>query len=339
MLRFVPLVVLSLTLASLLACSDLGSDDCVEGQARIDGVCHDTPTGGSGGARYEDPGPKTETTTLGCTSNVTPNVFIVGWDLTVDPGPILGGQAFGAIFRGLAVVDESLLDLSQILVPGGYKRTNVVELQATVHVRSGVTSGAMDVVLTREPVQRTCTYDNSGMTGSDAGPFPPCSQENENLDGSNEDCTGLGGVPDPENPCGQFATIPTSKECDPGRVCDSRGKAGPGSQCAQYGFCIIGDLEIPLEGAYEGYLAAGSGDVLFGWDDESTGAEIDQSSGPNGGTIILPPAVFDEPTGPNGFRIVIGTAPVAFECTMGVGTARLTPTPDTSLISFPIQTP
>jgi hypothetical protein len=197
----------------------------------------------------------------------------------------------------------------------------------------------MDVVLTREPVQRTCTYDNSGMTGPNAGPFPQCSQENENLDGSNEDCTGLGGVPDPENPCGQFATIPTSKECDPGRVCDSRGKAGPGSQCAQYGFCLIGDLEIPLEGAYEGYLAAGSGDVLFGWDDESTGAEIDQSSGPNGGSIILPPAIFDEPTGPNGLRIVVGTAPVAFECTMGVGTARLTPTPDTSLISFPIQTP
>jgi hypothetical protein len=49
--------------------------------------------------------------------------------------------------------------------------------------------------------------------------------------------------------------------------------------------------------------------------------------------------VFEEPLGPNGFRVLIsGTIPAAFECTMAVGTTRLTPTPNSDLISFEIQT-
>ena len=337
MLRFALLLWVSVSLVSLLACSDLGSASCPEGEALDDGGCI-ASSGGTGGDGLVDPPPQTKSITLGCTSSTAPPgmSFIVIWDLTVDPGPIVGGEAFGAVFRGLMVLDEILLDETLELVEGGYKRTNILELQATVHVRSGA-SEAMDVVLTNEPIQRTCTYDNSGNTGVDAGPFPPCAQENDNPeDGSNTDCTGLGGMPDPENPCGQFNDIPTSDECAPGGRCEDKGKTGPGSQCEFYEFCVDDRGALVLEGSVEGYVAAGSGNVLFGWDDESTGAVVDEA---NGGIWDLPPAVFEEPTGPNGFRVLLGgSVEAAFECTMGTGITRSRPTPPSDLISFPIQT-
>jgi hypothetical protein len=96
-----------------------------------------------------------------------------------------------------------------------------------------------------------------------------------------------------------------------------------------------------LEGTYEGFRANGSGNVIFGWDDQSTGAVIDETGGPNDGAWILPPAEFEQPAGPNSIRVLIdGVLPVAFECTMGTaGAARITPTPNSGLISFPIETP
>jgi len=328
MLRFALLLMTSLTLALLVGCSDLGST-------------LDTSNGGTGGdgGGLVNPGPKTKRIILGCTNSATSTVYVAGWDLTVDPGPILGGEAFGAVLRGLVVIDESLLDDSQTLGGDGYKRLNLLDLRASVHVRSGVTSEHEDMVLTNEPIQRTCTYDRSGDTGVDAGPFPTCTEESDNEDGSNDGCTGLEGMPLPENPCGQFVTIPTSNDCAPGGLCESRGKTGFGSQCDLSGFCVSGSLELVLEAEHESYLAAGSGTVLFGWDDESTGAELDTSGGPNDGTWILPLAGFGEP-GPNSFRVgIIGSDFfVAFECTMAEGTGQMRPTPDSALISFRIQT-
>lgn len=336
MFRFAVTLVMFLTLALLAACSDLGSDGCPDG-TEFCGM--DGSTGGVDGEMFVDRGPKTKTITLGCTNTGTDEVFIMSWDLTVDPGPIVGGEAFGALFHGLAVFDDDLLDLGQAQF-GGYKRSNMLELQATVLVRAGVTSEVREVVLKPEPIEQTCTYDNNGSNGPDAGPFSRCSKANDNPDGSNEDCTGFGGMADPANLCGEFTTLTTSSDCDPGGTCDDLGKTGPGSQCVQNGFCVSGPLKIVLEGEVEGYLAAGAGSVLFGWDDENTGAVIDESGGPNGGAYILPEAVFDAPSGPNAFRALIpGAVPLAFECTMAVGPpARLTPTPDTDLISFEIQT-
>jgi hypothetical protein len=288
-----------------------------------------------------DPEPQTETIRLGCTNNLTSDLSLVDWDLTVDPGPIVGGQAFGAVLSGLARFDEPLLDAAQGQVLGGYKKSRVFALQATVHVRSGVAAEAADVVLTQEPIQPTCKYDDQGNMGPDDGPFPTCSDAHDNPDGSNADCTGLGGVPNPENVCGQFVTvpIPTSNECGPGELCESKGKTGPGSQCALNGFCVSGPLEVELQATYEGYLAADSGAVLFGWDDQSTGAVVDQS-GANRGSWILPPVVLDEP-GPNSLRGTIGgSIEAALDCTMGEGTATvLWPTEDSRLVYFQIATP
>lgn len=335
-MRFALTLVMFLTLALLAACSDLGSDSCPDG-TEFCGV--DGSIGGADGARFADPAPKTKTITLGCTNSVAADVFIMSWDLTVDPGPIVGGEAFGALFHGLVVLDDDLLDLAQTSL-SGYKRSNLLELQATVLVRAGVTSETREVVLRPEPIQRTCTYDDSGSNGPEAGPFSTCSAANDNPDGSNENCTGLGGMPDPANLCGEFTTLTTSNDCDPGGTCDDLRKAGPMSQCAQNGFCVTGPLEIVLEGEVEGFQAEGAGSVLFGWDDENTGAVIDESGGANDGAYILPDAELEASLGPNAFRSLIArVGPIAFECTMAVGpSARLTPTPDADLISFEIQT-
>ncbi len=331
MLRLAFLLVLSLTLQALAGCSDVGStpDPSAGG------------TGGDGGEWFMDPPAQTGGLTLGCTNNLTSEIRIVRWDLTVDPGPIVAGRAFGAVLSGLMVFNEELLDEAQAFVPGGYKRSNLLGVQATVHVRSGVAADAMDVVLTNEPMQRSCTYDESGDIGPDAGPFSLCYEANDNPDGSNEDCTGLGGMPDPQNPCGQFITLRTSKQCGPGELCESKGKTGPGSQCDLNGFCVSDQLEVRLQAAHvQGYLAADSGAVLFGWDDESTGAYIDQSGGPNRETVILPPTIADDP-GPNSFRATIGAGILAaLDCTMAEGTrTALTRTPESELISFSIQQP
>ena len=324
MLRFALVLMVSLT----LACSDLGSADCSEGQTRVDGVCAPDPPGN---------GSKTEKLTVGCTNNVTTVVSVLEWELTVDPGPgpIVGGEPFAADLRGVAVFDDVFLDGALEALPG-LTRVDVLQLQGTVHVREGVTSEMRDVVLTSEPIPPTCTYDENGNAGIEAGTFPACSPDADHPDGSNPGCTGLEGMPVPQNPCGQFLTFPISSDCAPGGECDVLDK--PALQCAVSGFCVSGPLKVILQGSLEGYRAAPSGNVLFGWDDQSTGAVVDQMGGPNDGGWILPDAVFDEQPGPNSVRVRAAGLPVAIECTMGVGNENLLkPTPARALISFPIQ--
>jgi hypothetical protein len=207
-------------------------------------------------------------------------------------------------------------------------------------VRDGVTSEVDDVVLSPQAGGETCAFDGDGNAVARAGSeFPRCSPSNDLEDGSNSDCTGLRGAADPQNPCGQFFPIPVNHDCD---RCAELGK---GDKCVSFGFCITGDLEIPLEGPVGGYLAAGSGSVLFGWDDEGTDAIRDESTRPGDPMWLLPPPELEQETGPNGFRaragydIVDGGKPIAFECIMASGTPDLLrPTEDSSLVSFEIQT-
>lgn len=328
MLRMVLNLFVSTAVVLFGACSDLGSAGCPAGECS---------TGDDG---FEDPPPRTATIELACTADTGPDIFVLRWDLTIDPGPIVGGEAFGATFNGILRVDESALEQAQALVPGGYKRTNILELKATVHVRDGVTSETRDVVLTNEPVGETCAFDDNGNADPSAGPtFPSCSRTNDAEDGSNPACIGLGGAPDFRNPCGQFIPLPTTGDCD---ACAAIGK---GDQCNDKGFCIDGDAETAVTGRVEGYVATGSGSVLFGWDDQSTGATVDDTTRPGDPRLILPTPDFDAEAGPNSLRIRVGYnvadqgLPAAVECTMASGTpGLLRPTPDSELISFPIQT-
>ena len=224
------------TLSWVGGCSDLGSTVCDKGEVSVDGACMKPDIDD----RFADPPSRTKTLTLACTNDQTPDPSAAGWELTVDPGPIVGGEAFGAVFGGTLVVDESLLDESLALVPSGYTRVRIHDLRATVHVRSGIASANADVALRNQPIQTTCAYDKRGRDGPLADPqFPPCStaKDDENGSGSNADCTGLGGVPDPRNPCGQFVSLPFSTDCE---LCANEGKA---AQCADLGFCITDNFE------------------------------------------------------------------------------------------------
>jgi hypothetical protein len=320
----------------LFGCSDL--ENCPEGQVLVDDTC--VPCD-----EFCDPPPKTKTMSLACTNNTIVGGFsFLPWDLTVDPRPIVSGEPFAANFEALARFPIYFLNAAQGL-PGGVTRANLGDIQATVHVRRGAIDPT-DVTLTLAPIQRSCRYDNDGNY---IGPssFPTCSA-NDNQDGSNDDCTGLGGKPSPENPCGQFVDIPVSHDCARGGICESLGEDAL-RNCLRNGFCVTAPIVLALEGELDGYVAASAGHVLFGWDDASTGATIDQTSGPNDGTWYLPDAVFDEDPGPNGMRWTVGDLEIALECTMGVSSwgplgvdsrnNLSSPAPDHTLISFPIQQP
>ena len=352
------------SLALLLGCSDL---ECPEGQPRVDGKCQPADPG------MVDPPAKTKTMLLACKNYLESDddgpgesdddgsdFSLLPWELTVEPGPILSGSQFGATFSATAHFPEYFLNLAQTEVDGGVSRVNVIELQATVHVRGGATNEAgdvpEDVTLKLDPEHPwTCRYDGNGNAAGEE--FPSCAPENDKPDDSNDDCTGLGGAPDPENPCGRFVPIEVSDDCELDGACDTLGEQWlgvPSAQdlCDKNGFCVLGPLEVPLEGSLPGYVAADSGHVLFGWDDASTGAELDQTSGANDGIWILPEvteADFDQPAGPNAMRLIVGDQEIALECTMavsswshfGVGSRDegASPAPDHTLISFPIQDP
>jgi hypothetical protein len=318
---------LFLSLMLLFGCSDLG-----------------TPSNGGG-----DPPPTTKTISLACTNNapVNPGVgwSLLPWELTVDPRPIVSGEPFAATFAAVAHFPRYFLSAAQTALPGGATRANLSHVQATVHVRRGATN-AKDVTLRLADVQRSCRYDDSG---NDIGPgsFPPCSAP-DNPDGSNDDCTGLGGGSDPKNPCGQFVDLQISHDCDRGGPCESLGEDAL-FECLRNGFCVTAPVVVALEGELDGYVADSSGHVLFGWDDASTGAEILQDSGPDDGTWILPEAEYHTPPGPNGMRWTVRDFEIALECTMavhgwgpyGVDSRHNlpSPAPDHTLISFPIQQP
>ena len=341
-LRF--LLAISPMFMLLAACAQLGSDGA-------------GGTDGSSGA----PDEITKKILLGCRSSYDRTSHVeLPWELTVAPSRIESHESFFAKLSAVAVFDEATIDLGQEISPHGFKRVELVNLQATVYVRRGAKSvegdEGLSVVLTIDSDQgRTCTYDENGDTGPGAGPdFPPCSEENDNPDDeSNSDCTGLGGIRDPENPCRVFVPIPWSDDCEPGGVCLSLPKPTSEEQCERNDFCVTGPVTVDLEGDFQELTAAGSGSVLFGWDDreETTGATKRKEGGCNDGTWELPPASADfdaAELGPNAMRIVIaGVIPLALECTMGVPSRfedgvmscdpLMSPTPDHRLIAFPIQ--
>jgi hypothetical protein len=137
--------------------------------------------------------------------------------------------------------------------------------------------------------------------------------------------------------------VPLSTDCAAGGVCAGLGKLA--SQCAANGFCVTGGVPLPLAAATGTYSVDASGQMLFGWDDASTGATVNGD-----GTWALPAAVFANPAGPNGMRLNAGGLSIAMECTMGVDAGgpdgpvppvagEASPTPDANLIPFDIQVP
>jgi len=296
------------------ACVECNSDDQCAGSD----ICNNNSC--EGGAI--DPPEQNEIITLGCKNNITADVSILPFALSVDPTAISGGSEFEATLDGVAEFSEVFLDAAQGAVPGGVTRANLVDLQATVHVRSGAVGG--DVTLGPEPLPYVCALAPT-----------PCDPANDvaSVPGNrgNTDCVPTGFF----NACGRFVSVPTTTD---EAECAALDKTG---QWTSNGFCVTGGLPLPLDAASGTYLAEASGSVLFGWDDASTGATLNSD-----GTWALPGAVFTDPTGPNGIRVNASGLSVALECTMGVDAGgpdgvgvpdESSPTPDSLLISFDIQ--
>jgi len=279
--------------------------------------------------------PNSKVITVACADNATPDIGVLEWELSVIPKPINGGEPFSVTLAGVATFSEVYLDAAQPVFPGGVEEVNLVDIRVTVHVRSGA-FGA-DVNLSPEEIPYECEVSRALCDPANDLPSVPGTR-------GNTDCQ-------PENrlnPCGRFVRLPTSSDCAPDGTCAALSKTGPGSQCELNGYCITGDLPLPLQEATGQYVANVRGDVLFGWADESTGAVI-QESGPNEGTWILPTPIYDERLGPIAVRATVGGILVATECAMGVhskgplGVNSLdflsSPTPDSALLSFEIQNP
>ena len=280
--------------------------------------------GGSGGGT-----PVEKSITLGCTNNVTEDISILAWDLSVTPvGDVVADSAFDAELTGVAFFDEAFLDAAQAAIPGGITEAALVSIAATVHVRSGATGD--DVLLVDGlDVPYTCAIP----------PNPECDPANDtaSVPGArgNTDCVPTGLF----NPCNRLVSIPTSDDCAVGGVCDGLGKTGEGSQCETNGFCVTGPLPLPMNTASGSYTADATGPVLFGWDDENTGATLNGD-----GTYALPAAVFGNSPEPNGLRVSAGLG-IALQCTMAVDSGgpdgvdvpdQASPTPDSALLEIPI---
>lgn len=329
-------------------CADDGNQ-CTTAPACVDDSCRlqtNLPQGAlcnqNGGNRCDGNGncidvgdgpfPVTAELTLGCTQNLDSDVSIISFELTVAPESPVQGESFAADLSGVASIPEDLLDAVQWAIPGGVTRLNLIDLAATVHVRSGATGN--DVRLAPQAIPYRCAQ-NSSAACDPANDLP-----GEPGRRGNSDCVPVAA----SNPCGRFLEIPTSSDCAPGGACAvlDGGTGTKLNQCGANGFCVAASLAVPLESQVSSYAAIGP-EVLWGWDDASTGATLRGN-----GTWDLPPAVFAEPTGPNGFRINVDGLAVAYECTMavdsdgeeGVGVpGQSSPTPSALLIGFPVAAP
>ena len=294
---------------------------CSNGECDSNGVCQFVPV---------DPPLQSADITVGCTNNVTADISILPFILDVDPNAIVAGAGpVPTTFAGTAEFSEVFLDAAQGAVPGGVTAADLVNLVATVQIRTGGTLNST-VALTNAPLPTTCLIGGTACNPANDGASVPGSQPNT-------DCVPTGTF----NPCQALVSIPTSTDCAPGGVCDGLGKLA--SQCSTNGFCVTGGLPLPLASQSTTLTPAATGIVNFGFADQGTGATVQ----PNG-TYLLPAAVFTAPQALNEIKVNASGLSVALVCTMavdaggpqGVGVPDLaSPTPTGNLNTFNIQVP
>ena len=299
---------------------------------------------------------------VACTNSVTAAQSPFPFTLEVDvPEPVISGAPFNASFDGIGVFPEFFLDAAQGVVPGGVSTAELVDIVATVQVRSGATGA--DVPL---------GADTSSLT---PGAVLTCDIPAGQVCLVDLDCAG--GFGNCNIPV-VLAELPTSTDCGVAGTCDLLGKTGAGSQCALNGFCITGDLIIEfLDSGPQPFTATGAsgGSVLFGWSDgvgagttPVPGLVLCPASAPNctdpfmpDGCYDLPAAVFSDPTAPIGIRVNASGLFVPIQCAQaepggicasgegclvdadcGLAPCVITtdvacPTPDAALITCPIN--
>jgi len=306
-------------LAAAVGCSSSG-----EATGGSGGVGGGTGGDGGGGGGGQGGTEVSATISVGCTNTVTTDVSILDWEMSIDPGaPVGPSEQFTADIDGLAFFAESFLDAALVAIPG-IKRAALVDFAGTVLPRSGATGDP--VVLELEDIPFTCFFDDPVGSGN----FLPCDPANDADNGGNSDC-----VPPNfgANKCLRWVSLPTTDGvpnsdggCTPagGAVpdCDCSACAALNpctdgtdcktTQCEANGYCITGPLPVPLEGQQASYTSGTGSEMLFGWDDQNTGATIKAD-----GAYDLPEAISTNPVEPNGLRVDAGLQ-VALQCTMAV---------------------
>lgn len=245
-----------------------------------------------------------------CANGLTPEQSPLPFTLSVlnlnGGTPLVGGSDFSADFTGVGVFPRFFLDGAQGVVPGGVAVAELVELVATVQVRSG--ASGPDVRL------------GPDLTSLLPGPTRLCNFPPDQQCASDLECAG-GVCEDPVT----LVNLPISDECESGGLCESLSQTGPGSQCDQNGFCITGGLELELETKSASFTAdPGSGQVLFGWADRDVPGLVTcpappptcQSPTMPDGCYDIPAAIFDGPAAPLGIRVRAGAISVAIQCAM-----------------------
>lgn len=270
-------------------------------------------TGGTGGGNVE-----MKNVTLGCSNSFNGTQSILDAELSVDAPAIAGGSEFEVLLTGTATFPEAFLDVANLVVPGGLRAAELIDLKYIVQVRSGATGD--DVTLGVDVSQlspgeiRLCN-------------FPSDQQCTENSDCQGQVC---------EEPK-IIVEVPTSDDCAPGGFCETEGKA---NQCEGVEFCIAGDLNVPLLAQTGTYTAEASGEVLFGWADQGlTNNTFDEDTG----TYTVPKPELSNPLEQGIFVNASGIA-VLIECVMGNDGGEVPGsddniieyTPDEDLISVPI---
>jgi hypothetical protein len=263
---------------------------------------------------------------MGCTNNVTGDISILPFILDVDPNAIVAGAGpVSTLFSGTAVFSEVFLDAAQGAVPGGVTKADLVNLVATVQIRTGGTLASAPA-LTNAPIPTFCLIGGAACNPANDGASVPGSQPNS-------DCVPVGTF----NPCQANVSIPVSYDQ---AECTTLGKS---AQWDTNGFCVTGGLPLALASQTVAFTPAASGIVNFGFADQGTGATVQ----PNG-TYLLPAAVFTAPQTLNEIKVNASGLSVALRCTMavdaggpnGVGVPdQASPTPTSLLNTFNIQVP
>ncbi len=292
-----------------------------------------------------EPPVQTAALMVGCRGNVTSDVSILPFDLTVTPGLITANAPFTASLDGVASFSEAFLDAAQAVVPGGVRRgqlitTNGGGLAATVAV-SGAATGA-DVQLGPDPasLQQRCALTGLPCTGApNLGTCTSIPVVNNNCTTGFVDIPIINGTPLSAGGCTPPAagSPPPDCDCSPCTAIDPAPLTTKTDQCLANGFCVNGDLPLPLQAATGTYTAgATSGSLMyFDWV-QPYGIDVD-------GTILLPAATFADPPAPVGVRVSAGGLFVALQCAGGVDSGGpdgvgvpddVSPTPNANKITF-----
>jgi hypothetical protein len=283
--------------------------------------------------------------TVGCRNNVTTDISILPFDMTVDPAPMAASSAFTASLDGVAAFSEAFLDAAQAVVPGGVRTGQLIVsngggLAATVTATGAVTGGNVQLGPDPASLSSRCALTGVPCTGApNLGSCTSIPVVNNNCTTGFVDIPILSGTPLSAGGCTPASpgVPPPDCDCSPCAALDTPPDTTKAAECAANGFCVTGDLPLPLNATNGSYTAgATSGQPMyFDWV-QPYALDVD-------GTIILPAAVFANNPAPVGVRVSAGGLFVALQCAGGVDSGGpdgvgvlddVSPTPNANKITF-----